>query len=88
MSRVARWFFTFLAHHRPALVGFVLVAAVVLTAVLGPPLVSYGPSEAFARFAPPSGAHLLGTDSQGYDIFTRMVFGARTTLAPWACPMA
>jgi peptide/nickel transport system permease protein len=62
------------------MVGTVLVAIVVFTAVFGPPLLSYGPSESTARFLEPSTAHLLGTDSQGYDIFTRMVHGARTTL--------
>ena len=30
--------------------------------------------------APPGPAHWLGTDSQGYDLLTRVIYGARTTL--------
>jgi len=80
VTRLARWLWTFLRHHRPALVGSVLVALVTLTAVVGPPALSRAPDDVFARFAEPGPAHLLGTDSQGYDLFTRMVHGARTTL--------
>lgn len=81
MKRFLRWAGVFLRHHRPALVGFVLVTAVVLTALLGPLLLSVGPDDVFPRFSDPSGEHYLGTDSQGYDIYVRMVHGARTTLA-------
>jgi len=31
--------------------------------------------------APPSGSHLLGTDSFGRDVFSRVIYGARTALA-------
>lgn len=33
------------------------------------------------RFAPPSGEHLLGTDNQGRELWVRMVWGARSSLA-------
>ena len=81
VRRALSWWASFLRHHRPASIGFVLVAIVVLTALVGPLLVSYGPHESTSRFLAPSSVHLFGTDSQGYDIFTRMVYGARTTLA-------
>ena len=80
MSGARRWLWTFLRHHRPALVGFVLVAGVVATALVGPLLVPHAPGEAFERFLPASLSHPLGTDSQGYDVLARMVHGARTTL--------
>ncbi|HBP22121.1 MAG TPA: hypothetical protein DEA08_30605 [Planctomycetes bacterium] len=80
-KRVWIWWLAFLRHHRPALVGFVLVTFVLGTALLGPLLLPYGTSEAFERFIEPSGAHWLGTDSQGYDLLTRMVRGAQVTLA-------
>ncbi len=81
MSRFTDWLWRFLRYHRPALVGTVLVMAVVLTAVVGPVVLSYEPDDVFSRFAETGSKHLLGTDSQGYDLLTRMVYGARTTLA-------
>ncbi len=80
MKERLRWFATFLRHHRPAAVGFVLVAAVVLTALVGPIVVPHAPDDVFERFVDPSWSHPLGTDSQGYDLLARMVYGARTTL--------
>lgn len=81
MSRFRAWLFDFLRHHRPALVGTVLVVLIVGTALFGPLLLSTGPDDSFDRFMPQSSAHWLGTDSQGYDVFTRMVYGSRVTLA-------
>ena len=81
MKALARWMWAFLRHHRPALVGSILVLAVVATAVIGPLVVSYAPDQVFTNKLPAGGEHPFGTDSQGYDIFTRMVHGARTTLA-------
>ena len=34
----------------------------------------------YNSFAPPSSDHLLGTDNQGYDIFTRLMYGGRISL--------
>ncbi len=81
MTRFATWLLTFLRHHRPAFVGTLLVTAIVATAILGPLLLSRAPDDAFGRFTERGTEHFLGTDSQGYDVFTRMVYGARTTLA-------
>ncbi len=81
MNNFVKWLLTFLRHHRPAFVGTVLVSAVVATAVFGPSLLAHAPDDVFARFAPRSPEHRLGTDSQGYDILARLVHGARTTLA-------
>jgi peptide/nickel transport system permease protein/oligopeptide transport system permease protein len=33
-----------------------------------------------ARFLPPSAAHPMGTDDQGRDLFSRVIYGARTSL--------
>lgn len=81
MNRFLSWAMKFLRHHRPALVGFVLVTFVVVMAVAGPVLLSNAPDKVFERFTDAGSDHYLGTDSQGYDVYTRMVFGARTTLA-------
>jgi peptide/nickel transport system permease protein len=71
---------------RGALVGLVLVGLVLLMAIAAF-AAPYGPVE---RFTPtdgepglaraPEGAHWLGTDNSGYDVFTRLLHGARLTL--------
>jgi peptide/nickel transport system permease protein len=66
-------------------VGVSLVAALVLLALFAPYLTRYDPdATVVVRYAgpePPSGAHLLGTDTLGRDVWARVVFGARTSLA-------
>lgn len=80
-KRFAKWLRRFLFGHKPALVGSVLLASVIGIALLGPMLVAYGPFEPTGiTFAEPSAHYPLGTDSQGYDLLSRMVNGARTTL--------
>ena len=55
--------------------------AVFLLAAIAPGVLTpYGPKELFARWLPSGGAHLLGTNAMGYDIFTELVYGARQTL--------
>jgi peptide/nickel transport system permease protein len=67
----------------PALIAVVLLTLLVLTALVGPWFVSSDP-----RFMdlehlkePPSAAHWFGTDSIGRDILSRIVYGARISLA-------
>ncbi len=70
-----------------ALLGLVLVAAVVIGAVFAPWLTPYDPSEQFfdglsLEGAPlgPSAQYWLGTDLLGRDLLTRILHGARTSL--------
>lgn len=61
-----------------------LVILLMAAAAIGADLVSpYDPEAAdyAAMLAPPSAAHLLGTDAFGRDILTRLLFGARTALS-------
>ncbi|MEZ0289778.1 MAG: ABC transporter permease [Sulfolobales archaeon] len=62
-------------------IGFVIVASIVLLGVLAPylPLPDYN-ALAFDRFLPPSREHLLGTDSLGRDLLSRVIWGARVSL--------
>ena len=68
---------------RPAAVfGFVVVAAFVLIAVAAPLVAPYDPvatSWTAIRKAP-SLQHLMGTDENGRDVLSRVVFGARASL--------
>lgn len=76
-------FIRFLKTHRPAQFGVVLIALVLLSAVFAGVISPFGPMEAVpdAFFLDPSGTHWLGTDSQGRDLFSRLMHGARYTLA-------
>lgn len=72
--------------NRNGLIGLVLVAFVVLTALIGPFLAPYPPNDQSAMLhgaarAAPSAQHWLGTDRVGYDVLTRTVYGAPTALA-------
>jgi peptide/nickel transport system permease protein len=65
-----------------ALVAVILLIMLVLTAVVGPLLVSYDPlaMDLDSLKQPPGKAHLLGTDSKGRDILSRVVYGSRISL--------
>jgi peptide/nickel transport system permease protein len=62
--------------------GVSLIAIVLLMVVFGPLVAPYDP-ESFAplaRYKGPSAAHLMGTDQMGRDIFSRLLWGARSTV--------
>lgn len=64
--------------------GAVLVALVVLAALLAPWIAPYDPligDLKDAYLTPPGGKYLLGTDSQGRDVLSRVLYGARISLA-------
>lgn len=68
----------------------VLVAVIALAAVLAPVVAPYGPADGdlHTRLLPPgSPGHLLGTDGQGRDLLSRLVWGARISLAGGALPV-
>jgi len=65
-------------------VGAVLVAAVILAALLAPALTPYSPvigDLKHAYLAPPGITFPLGADTQGRDVLTRVLYGARISLA-------
>jgi peptide/nickel transport system permease protein len=61
------------------LVGALLVGAFLLTALAGPALAPYPPEAQNLDhlLEPPSRAHLLGTDENGCDVLSQLLFGAR-----------
>ncbi|MDQ2187524.1 ABC transporter permease [Alcaligenaceae bacterium A4P071] len=71
-----------LSAQRKAMVGFIIVMVFVLAAVFAPVLSPYGPTEQIFMDAmqPPSATHWLGTDSFGQDLYTRLLYGARSAL--------
>jgi len=68
--------------HRFALASAVVLMVMVLT-VIAAPLSGYSPTEQNAKneFAKPSAEHWFGTDELGRDIFTRILYGGRISLA-------
>lgn len=68
------------------IVGLALMAVFVLAAVFAPLLAPYGFSQTsdagqeFARQAAPSADHWFGTSVRGEDVFSRVIYGARTAL--------
>lgn len=68
--------------NRLSWVGLVLLAAIVAVAVFAPWLAPYDPLEQniVARLEPPSAEYLLGTDSYGRDVLSRLIYGARISL--------
>ena len=65
------------------LTASIVLALLLAAAVIGPQFVPYDPlaMDLDSLRQPPSGSHLLGTDSKGRDILSRIVHGARISLA-------
>lgn len=64
-----------------ALIGVLLVGALIVVAVLAPVIAPYGPDALTPKsLAPPSLDHLVGTDNLGHDILSRLIWGARASL--------
>ena len=68
--------------HRLAVVGVVLIAILVLSAVFAPLLTDVAPAKPNlrAKLSPPSWEFPFGTDHFGRDVLTRMLHGARVSL--------
>jgi len=72
------------ARDLPALLGAIIVLAIVFVAIFGPWLAPH-PQDAAAshllqRLKPPSGAFPFGTDNLGRDMLSRVILGARGAL--------
>ena len=69
--------------NRSGAFGLAVVALVAIAAIGAPLLTPYGPAESalVEALRPPSRAHWMGTDQLGRDLFTRILYGARVSLA-------
>jgi peptide/nickel transport system permease protein len=65
-----------------AVAGLVVATLFVLAAIFAPLVAPYDPAATnFSHVLEgPSGAHIMGTDDLGRDVFSRIVFGARASL--------
>ncbi len=68
------------------LAGVVLTLLFVVAAIFAPWIAPYGFDQKsaggvnFPRAVPPNGTHIFGTNTQFYDVFSRVVWGARTAI--------
>jgi peptide/nickel transport system permease protein len=71
-----------LLRNGPAIVGMFFIAIFVVGAVLAPIIAPYSPTACTLAngMQPPGGTHLMGTDLQGCDEFSRVLYGARISL--------
>jgi len=76
--RFARVFFG----RRIVLFGLIVLALYILVAIFAGPIAPYDPYEINLEqvLVQPSGDHLLGTDTTGRDVLSRLIYGIRPTL--------
>ena len=83
-ARMGRFYLGWLTFARNplAMLGLFILILLVVMAIFAPWISPHNPlwGELGDRLLPPSSRFLLGTDDQGRDIFSRIVYGARTTL--------
>ena len=69
--------------NRLAVAGGVIVLLWIIAAIAAPILTRYDPvtwQDSYHTLAPPSTAHLLGTDDNGRDVLSRLLYGGRASL--------
>lgn len=69
--------------NRAGVFGFLFVLFVCICALFAPLITNYTYDEQNIehRLMPPSGDHIMGTDSLGRDLYSRILYGARTSMA-------
>ena len=71
--------FTALSISSKLALGF--LAFIVLVAIFGPFLAPFGENESTGPVLAPNGEHPFGTDGSSYDVFSRMLYGARVSIS-------
>ena len=72
-----------LKKNKPAMFGLFVLAILIVLSILAPWITPYSYAEQSLELGPgpPSAAHWLGSDLFGRDLFTRMLYGSRISLA-------
>jgi peptide/nickel transport system permease protein len=65
-----------------AVIGLMIIMALIVVAIFAPLIAPYDPSETdpINKLQNPSWQHFLGTDQVGRDVFSRIVYGSRISL--------
>lgn len=71
-----------LKKNKPAVIGMAVILILILVAIFADVLAPYPPDQIDmpSRLQYPSAKHVMGTDNFGRDLFSRMIYGARTSL--------
>jgi peptide/nickel transport system permease protein len=84
-ARLGRWYriFRALLRNPLAVIGAIIVLALIIIAAFAPMFATHSPiaGSLSERLLPPGGQHWMGTDELGRDIWSRIAYGARITLA-------
>ncbi|MFC2597065.1 ABC transporter permease subunit, partial [Corynebacterium durum] len=72
----------------PSKIAVTFLLLVVAVAVMAPLLTNYSPLASGPPVKPPSSDHWFGTDAIGRDIFSRVAYGARSSLVIGLCATA
>jgi len=77
-----RRFIRVLFNRPPVIFGIVVILLVIFTAIVAPLLAPYDPydPDLSQTLQNPSPKHLLGTDSLGRDVLSRLIYGSRNSL--------
>lgn len=72
-----------LSQNKTAMFGLIVFLLIVLVSVFAPLIAPYSPTEMNMKvaFATPSREHLMGCDNMGRDMFSRLLYGGRYSLA-------
>ena len=76
--------------NKQAVLGAMVVLLLILAALLAPAITSFDPitgQDYEAVLVSPNSVHLMGTDDLGRDTFSRIVYGARLTMAAAIIPV-
>lgn len=77
----ARKIFDTILHHRELRNGILLLCFLLIVAIFAPAIATHNPRTLYDDLlAPPSARYLFGTDDLGRDVFSRVVYGTRTSL--------
>lgn len=82
LARVSRFVANFARYYRLAAVGGLIVLVFVLVGLLAPWIAPKDPNKISVRdtLKPPGSEYWLGTDNNGRDMLSRLIFGARVSL--------
>lgn len=82
-GHAVRALLTYFRHQPLALIGVVLLLVFLIAGIAAPLIAPYNPAaiDLIHRLESPSATHLAGTDELGRDTFSRLLWGARLSLA-------
>ncbi|GGL04054.1 ABC transporter permease [Deinococcus radiotolerans] len=71
-----------LRRHKAAMASLIVITALILLALFAPVIAPYDPNaqDLNGIYAPPGAQHVLGQDSLGRDLLSRIIYGSRVSL--------